>query len=398
MSIAATISLLLIIVVAAIVAYLYLLVIASIRSPKTQPSPKPRHRFAITIPAHDEESSIENTVRRLCQLDYPTAMFDVHVVADHCSDNTAALGREAGAIVHERETLPGGSKGAALHWLFGHILDGQVAGDYDAVTIFDADTRVEPDFLRIMDARLAEGQKVVQGNHRISNYEEGWFPALTWAMFLVDNRYQNLGRSNLGWSAKHMGDSICFRSDVLRQMRLDEGLTEDYAFRQQLLLQGIRICYEPAAIGLGEAAPNWHVARAQRARWLKGTYTSSRNYASKMLREGVRRGDLALLDGALQAYLPSYSTLTIITLVLWFIQLAVGGSVGPVPLIVPWTVLLILLIVYPLWGLAFERAPLKAFVAILLGPVFILWRSWLALTTRFGKRQVHWVRTPHKGT
>ena len=395
MSIVAMFSLLLLIVVAAVVAYLYLLVIASIRSPKTQPSRNPRYRFAITIPAHNEESSIGNTVRRLGQLDYPAELFDVHVVADHCADDTAALGREAGAIVHERDTSPRGSKGAALHWLNGRILQ---SGDYDAVVIFDADTRVEPDFLRIIDTLLAEDQKVVQGQHRISNYDDGWFPALTWAMFLIDNRYQNLGRSNLGWSAKHMGDSICFRTDVLRQLRLDEGLTEDYAFRQQLLLQGIHICYEPSAVGLGEAAPNWQVARAQRARWLQGTYTSSRNYAGKMLREGIRRGDLALLDGALQAYLPSYSTLTLITLVLWLLQLVIGGSIGSVPLIVPWTVLLILLVVYPLWGLAFERAPLKAFIAILLGPAFILWRSWLALTTRFGKRRVDWVRTPHKGT
>ena len=92
-----------------------------------------------------------------------------------------------------------------------------------------------------MDSRLAQGAQVVQGQHVIRNPDDGWFPALTWAMFLIDNRIQNLGRSNLGWSAKNMGDSICFRADVLRRLGWGEGLTEDYQLRQRLLLAGIAI-------------------------------------------------------------------------------------------------------------------------------------------------------------
>ena len=90
-------------------------------------------------------------------------------------------------------------------------------------------------------------------------------------MFLVDNRFQNLGRSNLGWSAKHMGDSICFHVSVLRRYGWGRGLTEDYNLRQQLLLGGIRITYEPEALGQGEATQTWRQARVQRARWLRGS-------------------------------------------------------------------------------------------------------------------------------
>jgi hypothetical protein len=52
---------------------------------------------------------------------------------------------------------------------------------------------------------------------------------------------------------------------------------------------------------------------------------------------------------------------------------------------------------YPLIGLALERAPLKAYLAILAGPFFIVWRTWLALTARFGRRPVVWIRTVHGG-
>jgi cellulose synthase/poly-beta-1,6-N-acetylglucosamine synthase-like glycosyltransferase len=268
------------------------------------------------------------------------------------------------------------------------------------VVVFDADTRVDAGFLRVMDARLAEGASVVQGQHRIANPDDGWFPALTWAMFLVDNRFQNLGRSNLGLSAKNMGDSICLRADVVRRLGWGEGLTEDYAFRQRLLLDGTRIVFEPAAVGYGEAPLTWGVARRQRARWLRGTHDASRRYARRLLRDAMRQRSPALLDGALQAYLPSFSTLAVITGSVWLGHAAAApwGSVTTSQLRLGfwiWSAWLLALIMYPVLALALERAPLKAYVAVASGPLFVAWRSWLAATSRL-QRQVTWVRTPRK--
>jgi 1,2-diacylglycerol 3-beta-glucosyltransferase len=378
--------------------YLFFLALASMRSASlpTARARHPSHRFIIAIPAHNEANVIEATVRQLRTLDYPSNLFSVHVVADHCSDNTAVLARKAGAFVQERNEGPRTGKGAALSWLFQRVLDDEC----DAVVIFDSDTQVAADFLRIMDARLAQGDQAIQGQHVISNPEDGWFPALTWAMFLIDNRFQNLGRANLGWSAKHMGDSICFRADVLRKMGWGKGLAEDYQLRQRLLLEGIKITYEPAAIGCGEAPYTWAQARAQRARWLRGTRDASRRLARHLLAQGLKRRDTALLDGALQAYLPSYSTLTLIAAACLLIQVLVNLSVKaifPWTLIGAWFAALGALFVYPLGGLALEKAPLKAYLMILSGPVFILWRTWLALVARFGHKSVMWIRTAHGG-
>jgi 1,2-diacylglycerol 3-beta-glucosyltransferase len=376
--------------------YLLVLALASVRAapPPTTCGRRPSHRFVIAVPAHDEASVIESTVHRLCALDYPADLFSVHIVADHCSDNTAVLARQAGAFAHERNDGPRTGKGAALSWLFQRVLDERC----DAVVIFDSDTRVDPGFLRVMDARLAQGDQVVQGQHIISNPESGWFPALTRAMFLIDNRFQNLGRTNLGWSAKHMGDSICFRAGVLRKIGWGEGLTEDYHLRQRLLLEGVKIAYEPAAMGYGEAPRTWAQARAQRARWLRGTHDASQRFARRLLVEGIRRRDTALLDGALQAYLPSYSTLTMIAVAALLIQVLGNWLVGPIfswRLIGAWAAAVGTLFAYPLIGLGLEQAPLKAYVVILSGPFFIIWRTWLALVARFGSKPVTWVRTAH---
>ena len=386
--------------------YLYLLALAAARRRTAAASRDPRHRFAIAIPAHNEADVIGETVSTLLRLDYPRHLFDIHVVADHCTDDTAGVVRATGGYVHERNGGHRGAKGAALEWLFQRILgSGSMPGSaapYDAVVVFDADTQVEPTFLRVMDARLAGGDQVIQGQHRISNPQDGWLPALVWAMFIVDNRFQNLGRSNLGWSAKHMGDSICFRAAVLGRLGWGEGLTEDYAFRQRLLLEGIRIRYEPGAIGRGEAPTSWRTAKGQRTRWLRGTHDASQRYGQKLFREGLRRRDLALLDGALQASLPSFSSLTLIALGGWLLQgilslyrlKAAGHRRGPILNL--WSGVLGVLFCYPFLGLAMDRAPFKAYQAILLGPLFVFWRTWLAVASR-RQSAVTWVRTPRRG-
>lgn len=383
------------------VGYLLCLAFAAVYSKRLTLSPAeaPLYRFAIVIPAHNEESVIADTVRRLSLLDYPRQLFTVHIVADYCSDQTAEKAQRAGAVVHERNQGPRTGKGAALAWLFQRILnDAQEPHPYEAVIVFDADTLVDANFLRVMDARLKQGEKVIQGQHIIVNHQSGWFPALTWAMFLIDNRLQNLGRANLGWSAKNMGDSICLRADVLRQAGWGEGLTEDYQLRQKLLLMGVKIAYEPAAKGYGEAALTWAQARAQRARWLRGSYDSSRQFARHMLHAALHRRDLALLDGALQAYLPSYSSLTLIGAAFLLLQAVINQLIAPpIPqwLLGAWLALIVLLFVYPLWGLLLEKAPLRAYWAILSGPLFILWRTWLAVKARFVSGEVKWVRTQH---
>jgi cellulose synthase/poly-beta-1,6-N-acetylglucosamine synthase-like glycosyltransferase len=349
----------------------------------------------IVIPAHNEGKVIGNTVKRLQAIDYPAVLFSIHVIADHCLDDTAEAARRAGAIVHERNEDPRSGKGAALFWLFKRILEN---GQCDAVVIFDADTLVDSAFLRVMDWRLAQGDQVIQGQHIIANPNQGWFPALTWAMFLIDNRFQNLGRTNLGWSAKNMGDSICSRVDVLRQLGWGEGLTEDYHLRLKLLLSGIRIVYEPAAIGYGEAPLDWARARGQRTRWLRGTRDASRNIKKRLIVAGMKRRNFAMLDGALQASFPSYSTLSVLSLIVLAMHVAVYFFTKPIsllPYIFAWAVMVAILVIYPIVGLALERAPIKAYFVILSGPYFIFWRTWVAILSRFRGKQVTWIRTEH---
>ncbi len=382
--------------------YLWTLALAGARRSRRAPAGEGRTRFAVLIPAHDEGGTIGATVATLRRMDYPEGRFEVYVVADHCADDTAARARAAGAVALERREGPRGSKGAALAWLVDQVLARQ--SEIDALVVFDADTQVDRAFLKAMDGHFSQGARVVQGRHCISNPQDGLYPALADAMMRIDNRCGNQGRANLGLSAKHMGDSIAFKADVARHVWQEQGLTEDYALRQRLLLSGIRIDYAPEAVGWGEAPASWQVARRQRERWLSGTFAASAGLRRRMLTAALRRRSAPLLDGALQAYLPAFSTLGL---------LAAGGAAaatlllalqatppGPQAWLLPlaWLAVLASLVAYPFFGLGADGAPPRAHLALLAGPFFIVWRTGLAIGARFLGRDIAWRRTERRAS
>src|SRR5205807_7460019 len=101
--------------------YLLMLAIASRRRPAPA-APVPALRFEVVVPAHDEEQGIARTVRSLLALDYPAALRRVVVVADNCTDGTAARARAVGAEVLVRDEPSRRGKGHALAHAFEHGL------------------------------------------------------------------------------------------------------------------------------------------------------------------------------------------------------------------------------------------------------------------------------------
>jgi cellulose synthase/poly-beta-1,6-N-acetylglucosamine synthase-like glycosyltransferase len=373
--------------------YWWIIALASIRPLKKTKWSRPMNRFAIVIPAHNEETVIGSTVAKLRKQNYPEELFDIYVVADYCSDSTHKYAVKAGARAYERSEGTRGTKGLALGWLFQKIFENHV--EYDAIVIFDADTQVDKDFLQYMNANLVEGIQIIQGKHVISNPLDSWFAALTWAMMTIDNRFSNQGRTNLRLSAKHMGDSICFRCEILKRFGWGKGLTEDYELRLRLLLDGIVIHYEPNAIGFGQAPKTIGEALAQRLRWAKGMADARKIYRKQMVREVFKKPSFLNIDAALGMIIPSYSTLTLISvfaLGLNIIFPADNWSILPIL----WTCLIFSLIIYPLFGLALERAPGWAYVAISFGLIFIVWRTFLNIRARLLPNGITWKRTEHR--
>ena len=82
-------------------------------------------------------------------------------------------------------------------------------------------------------------------------------------------------------------------------------------------------------------------------------------------------------------------------MVFLLLHLVFSVQVWPV-LVYLWIGMVVLWFVYPLFGLFLVRAPGWAYLAVLSGPLFMLWRTWLNLRVRLSRQAISWVRTPHQ--
>ena len=101
--------------------WLYNIVISACSLVKLKEKPliiNKNHKFMALIPAHNEENVVANLVESLRNQDYPKELYDIYVIADNCTDNTAEIARKAGAIVYERFDETKKTKGYAMQWFF----------------------------------------------------------------------------------------------------------------------------------------------------------------------------------------------------------------------------------------------------------------------------------------
>ncbi len=375
-------------------AYLYVLLAAGARRAAPAATPDRWLRLAIALPAHNEEAVIGASVRRLLQCDYPRDAFDVHVVADYCSDGTAAAAEAAGAIAHPRDAGNRGRKGYAVVWLLQRLLTDPKA--YDAIVVFDADSRVDPACLKHINAALSAGAQVIQGRHVISNPSASAFSALADADMRLNNRIRNQAKTNLGLSARLMGDGMCFHRRVLEAHPWKEAssLAEDREYGIQLALQGIRATYAADAVSAGQATAAWKDAGTQRLRWYGGVFELQRRYVRPLLAAALRDRNLTALDLALDLLLPPFSMLTLLSA---GATAAAGVSaalgLAPPALFAAAGGLMLLAVAFPFAGLAAERAPASAYRALLHGPAYALWRVWIGLKVALRRGNVPWIRT-----
>jgi len=379
--------------------YHYLMAAASLRQPPLAPATgTPVLKFAIAIPAHNEAAVLPATLSRLQELHYPQALVDIHVVADHCSDDTAEVAKRGGATVHVRDSLPRGRKAYPLQWLLERLVAG--APVYDAVAIFDADSLVDPGFLQAVEAHLHAGARVVQGQHIVSNPQDSWLAAMAAVDMRLNNRLRNQSRRNLGVACRLMGDAMVLEMDVLKSHGWQgESLTEDREYGYELLLRGIRARYVPEAKSYGQAASRWRQAEPQRLRWYQGLGAMQRRLAGRLLAGAVRQRSLAVLEGAIELLMPSYSFLAALSAVNFGLILALRALALPNPgplgmagsgmLLAAWAA-------YPLVGLAIDRAPRWAFQALLIGPLYLVWRLWIGLLVRSRGERIAWIRTSRR--
>ena len=103
------------------------------------------HKYAIVIPARNEENVIGNLLDSIKSQDYPSEYITVFVIADNCTDNTAEIARSKGADCYERFDNERRTKGFALQFLFNKIKEDYGIEAFEGYFVFDSDNLLNSD-------------------------------------------------------------------------------------------------------------------------------------------------------------------------------------------------------------------------------------------------------------
>ncbi|MDB4965911.1 MAG: hypothetical protein JWN44_1600 [Myxococcales bacterium] len=275
---------------------------ASTRSARATPVVDPSLRVAVLVPAHDEAGGIGATLATITpQL---RAGDRVVVVADNCTDDTAAVARAAGADVFERADLARVGKSFAIASGVTYL----AADEPDIVIIVDADCRVE---VGAIDAlRAAAVERPAQAAY-VMRAPEGAPPArlLSELLFLVRNLVRPLGLSRLGLPCLLTGAGMAFPWPLIRGAPLSSGsVVEDLQLAIDLAADGTppRFC---SGARVTSAFPSADAAAAaQQTRWLWGVLRTMAQ-APRLVAAAVRHRQPALIGLALELLVPPFSLL-----------------------------------------------------------------------------------------
>lgn len=275
------------------------------------------NKFMAIIPAHNEEAVVENLIMSLQKQDYPRDSYDIYVIADNCTDDTAKIAKKAGAIVYERFDSMHKTKGAALNWFLAQKIEEDAP--YDAFCIFDADNIVDVNFLKNMNKKLCQGETVVQGYRDIKNPTDSWVTAGYAIFYWTMNRFYHLARYNIGLSPLINGTGFMVRFDQVKPEGWNtKTLTEDIEFSLKQIIRGRKLGWARDAIVYDEQPVGFKQSWSQRSRWTVGHIQCMGEYTKKLALAVKEHKTVMNFDGLL--YIVGSIPMFIITILLLLVN------------------------------------------------------------------------------
>ena len=308
--------------------------------PRVPPDPGWRAAFAVMLPAYNEEKVIAFCLESLVKMDYPPERFDVWLVADHCTDSTAALGEAA-------------------------------------------------------------GDKAVQGRQLAKNKREGILPRILAAGHCITNRFFQRPKLAWGLSATLHGKGICLDAATAAAFPWDgHSLTEDLEMQMRLARHGIRIGWSHEAVVYDEEPVTLSQYVRRCVRWTRGALDTARKHLWGLWKRALAHRDPRAFEAWLycaQAYKFAIVLLTAVliyytrdgfNLIVWFYGVLPGAKAAMKALA------LVPLLVYPSAAILLEGEGWDIFAAYFLQPVLTALRMPIFAAGLLRGRD-WWGRTEH---
>jgi cellulose synthase/poly-beta-1,6-N-acetylglucosamine synthase-like glycosyltransferase len=355
---------------------------------KAPPVDRRRPRIAILVPAHNEEAGLPATIASL--IPQLQAGDRVLVVADNCSDGTAAAALRAGAEVRERSNQQLRGKGYALD--FGVQCLAEDAPE--VMIIVDADCIVSAGAIdRLARTAMMSGRPVQALYLMHAPPGSGLMKKIAEFAWIVKNLVRPLGFFRLGLPCQLMGTGMAFPWSTISSASLANGhIVEDMKLGMDLAKAGTAPLFCPHAMVYSMFPASAAGTDSQRTRWEHGHISMIVSEAPTLIAQGLLRGSGAMLALALDLCVPPVALLMLLVMAGFAVTLLfalLSGEVGPLMLASITAAALGLAILLSWWRYGRQTLSVRNLMMALL---YIFWKIPLYLRF-FVNRQVEWVRS-----
>ncbi len=273
-------------------------------------------RVAVLVPAHNEEVGIEATLNNIkAQMRSGDRLV---VVADNCTDNTAAIATAAHVEVTQRHDLTKVGKGFALDWGLRFLRDNPPS----VVVIIDADCRFSGDSVRILADACASTGKPVQALNLMDAPDESPIDyRVAMLAFRVKNLVRPLGLKAFNLPCQLMGTGMAFPWRVVSAANLATGSeVEDLKLGLELARTDNAPLFCPSARVLSQFPLSIEGAKSQRKRWERGHLNVIAKIIPSFLLEAVVKRNIALLAMVFDAAVPPLTLLGLLVFLTLFLS------------------------------------------------------------------------------
>ncbi len=351
-----------------------------------------KKKFAVVIPARNEEIVIGNLIQSLNNQNYPKGKYDVFVLPNNCEDNTEEVAKSYNVQIINCENTK--SKGDVLRYGFKYLKD----SNYDAYLIFDADNVVHPDFIKEMNDVLVSGYRVAQGYRDSKNPSDTWISASHSLHYIIQNYFMNRARKNINKSCFVNGTGFMISKEYLDENGYNSlTITEDIELNVNCGLNNEQIAFVENAVTYDEQPISFDVSWKQRKRWSVGTLQCLKSYWRKIAKDILKNKNFGSVESMMFLTAPLVQLIGTFNIIL---QVAVDFLTESKIDYISKAILLILYyisnVILTIGVIKVSQKQVKKYMkGILLLPLFYL--SWVPINVvALFEKKSNWERIEHK--
>lgn len=347
-------------------------------------------RLQIVVPAHNESASIRRTALALAEAAVADGNTGLLVVADNCTDDTAAQARTTGAEVAVREDTSVRGKGAALRFAFGR------ESRAEWFLVVDADSRLDPGFLPALRRAIGRAQADAATVALQARYlgeapleatgRDAVRARLVAVAMMAFNVLRPRGRDALGQSCGVFGNGFAVRASAVRGAGWgSDAIVEDADQHLRWQAAGLRVRFVDDAVVRGELPVTAGAARTQRARWEGGRLALARRWVPRLAARAAR-GHAGALEPLADLLLPPLAQLAAGLALLALLPFGPGRALALAGFA--------LLALHVAVALRLGGATRAHLAALCSAPLYVAWKlAGVAATLRAAAGRAGWVRT-----